>query len=34
MSVPDEHVDVSVLIPAYNERRFIAECAERMRAQS
>jgi glycosyltransferase involved in cell wall biosynthesis len=33
MSVGDEHVDVSVLIPTYNERRFIAECAERMRAQ-
>jgi glycosyltransferase involved in cell wall biosynthesis len=27
-------LDVSVLTPTYNERRFIAECAERMRAQS
>lgn len=34
MSVRDEQIDVSVLIPTYNEQRFIAECAERMRAQN
>lgn len=34
MSVLDEHIDVSVFIPTYNERRFIAECAARMREQS
>jgi len=34
MSVLDEHIDVTVLIPTYNERRFIAECAARMREQS
>lgn len=33
MSSDDEHVDVSVLIPTYNERRFIEECTERMRNQ-
>lgn len=33
VSVHDEHIDVSVLVPTFNEKRFIADCAERMRAQ-
>ena len=34
MTARDQPLDVSVLIPTYNERRFISECAERMRAQN
>jgi len=34
VSVRDEHIDVSVLVPTFNEKRFIAGCAERMRSQS
>jgi glycosyltransferase involved in cell wall biosynthesis len=33
MSTNDERIDVSVLIPTLNERRFIEECASRMREQ-
>lgn len=33
MSVGDEHIDVSVLTPTLNERRFIGDCTERMRQQ-
>lgn len=34
MNVRADHVDVSVLVPTYNEMRFIAECANRMRQQT
>jgi hypothetical protein len=33
ISPSDELVDVSVLSPTYNERRFIGECTQRMREQ-
>jgi succinoglycan biosynthesis protein ExoA len=34
MSIASEQIDVSVLIPTYNEMRFVGECVERMRAQN
>jgi GT2 family glycosyltransferase len=34
MSDSGERIDVSVLIPTLNEKRFIAECADRMRKQT
>jgi glycosyltransferase involved in cell wall biosynthesis len=34
MSVGVEHIEVSVLIPTYNEQQFISECADRILMQT
>jgi GT2 family glycosyltransferase len=34
MSADDERIDVSVLVPTLDEERFIADCTQRMRAQT